>query len=121
MKKKESELQIACVNWFRYQFPQYKMLLFSIPNGGLRNIKTAVTLKREGVVSGVPDLFLSIPRADWHGMYLELKAGNNDLTMNQDIFFMMAQKQGYKCEVVRSLDQFIREVNYYMMANINKP
>ena len=119
MKKKESELQISCVNWFRYQYPQYKMLLFSIPNGGLRNIKTAVTLKREGVISGVPDLFLSLPRGEWHGMYLELKSGSNDLTANQDMFFILAKKQGYKCEVIRTLDQFIREVTYYLNANLN--
>ena len=119
MKRKESELQISCVNWFRYQYPQYKMLLFSIPNGGLRNIKTAVTLKREGVISGVPDLFLSLPRGEWHGMYLELKSGSNDLTANQDMFFILARKQGYKCEVIRTLDQFIREVTFYLNANLN--
>ena len=119
MKRKESELQISCVNWFRYQYPQYKMLLFSIPNGGLRNIKTAVTLKREGVISGVPDLFLSLPRGEWHGFYLELKSGSNDLTANQDMFFILARKQGYKCEVIRTLDQFIREVTFYLNANLN--
>jgi hypothetical protein len=120
MKRKESDLQISCVNWFKYQYPQYKMLLFAIPNGGLRNIKTAVTLKREGVVSGVPDLFLSLARGEWHGMYLELKSGSNDLTANQDMFFIMARKQGYKCEVIRTLDQFIREVTFYLNANLNK-
>lgn len=119
MKRKESDLQIACVNWFRYQYPQYRMLLFAIPNGGKRNITTAINLKREGVVSGVPDMFLSIPRGEWHGFYLELKAGVNELTQNQDLFFMLAQKQMYKCEVIRSLDQFIREINYYLTANLH--
>jgi hypothetical protein len=76
-------------------------------------------LKREGVVSGVPDLFLSLARGEWHGMYLELKSGSNDLTANQDMFFIMARKQGYKCEVIRTLDQFIREVTFYLNANLN--
>lgn len=120
MKRKESELQIACVNWFRFQYPQYKMLLFAIPNGGKRNITTAINLKREGVISGVPDLFLSVARGEWHGFYLELKAGVNDLTMNQDLFIREASKQGYKCEVIRSLDQFMREINYYLSSNLWK-
>lgn len=115
MKRKESELQAECVKWFRYQYPQYKMLLFAIPNGGLRNIRTAVTLKKEGVISGVPDMFLSIPRNGWNGFYLEMKAGSNDLTTNQEEFFRLASKQNYKCEVIRSLDQFIREVTYYLL------
>lgn len=119
MKRKESELQINCVNWFRYQYPQYKMLLFAIPNGGKRNITTAMNLKREGVISGVPDLFLSLARGEWHGFYLELKAGANDLTMNQDLFFREAQKQQYKCEVIRTLDQFMREINYYLTSNLH--
>jgi hypothetical protein len=32
------------------------VLYFAIPNGGKRNVVTAVKLKKEGVVSGVPDL-----------------------------------------------------------------
>lgn len=118
MKKLESELQSSCIKWFRFSFPQFKMMLFAIPNGGHRNIITAARLKREGVISGIPDMFLSIPRNGFHGMYIEMKHGNNKLTENQDRFFQSAIKHNYKCQVINSLDQFIREVTYYINSNL---
>lgn len=117
MRKKESELQTACVNWFRFSFPQFKMLLFAIPNGGHRNILTAMRMKREGVISGVPDLFLSIGRNGFNGFYIEMKQGKGTLTENQEIFFQQAKKHNYKCEVITSLDQFIREITFYINSN----
>lgn len=120
MRKAESLLQSSCVEWFRFTFPQYKMLLFAIPNGGKRGLLTAIRLKREGVVSGVPDLMLSLARNEWHGFYIEMKVGKNKLTENQEKFFQHAKKNGYKCEVITSLDQFIREVTYYINSNTLK-
>ena len=61
MKNGEHQLQVECVKWFRFQYPKLANLLFAIPNGGLRNIKVATKLKAEGVLAGVPDLFLAIP------------------------------------------------------------
>jgi hypothetical protein len=43
-------------------------LIFAIPNGGKRNISTAKKLKAEGVVPGVPDLFIPA----W-GIWIEMK------------------------------------------------
>ena len=59
-KQSESQLQSECVRWFRYQYPEFKNVLFAIPNGGKRNISTAKRLKSEGVVPGVADLFLAV-------------------------------------------------------------
>lgn len=44
------------------------MLIFAIPNGDHRAITTAKRLKAEGVVAGVPDLF--IPQWD---LWIEMK------------------------------------------------
>lgn len=118
MRSKERQLQISCVEWFRFTYPHYKMLLFAIPNGGHRNIITATMMKREGVLSGVADLFLSIPRGEFHGFYIEMKQGKNTLSENQEKFFNAAKKHNYKCEVITSVDQFIREVTYYLNSNL---
>ena len=61
MKNVESKIQIACVNWFRYQYPKYKKLLFSVPNGGARNSITGAILKMEGALAGVSDLIFLKP------------------------------------------------------------
>lgn len=48
--------QVKTVAWFRKTYKNVK--IFAIPNGGHRNKATAAKLKAEGVLSGVPDLFI---------------------------------------------------------------
>lgn len=48
--------------------------LLAIPNGGKRNKREALKLKRCGVKAGVSDLFLPVPRGTMHGLWIELKA-----------------------------------------------
>lgn len=52
----EHKEQAGFVQWFRAKWP--RVVIFAIPNGGKRNITTARNLKLEGVVAGVPDLFI---------------------------------------------------------------
>jgi len=52
----ESMEQIGFVLWFRNRYPDVKIL--AIPNGGARHIRTAFTLKQEGVLAGTPDLYV---------------------------------------------------------------
>lgn len=58
--------QVGFVQWFRTQFP--RVLIFAIPNGGKRAANTARQLKMEGVVRGVPDLFIP----EWR-VWVEMK------------------------------------------------
>lgn len=121
MKRKnvESSTQIACVKWFRMQFPEYGNLLFSIPNGGKRNVVTAMILKAEGALAGVPDLFLSIPKLDsnlvWtHGLYIEMKTDKGKQSEAQKDFMLRVRVHGYQYEVVRSIDEFIKVTKDYL-------
>lgn len=58
--------QAGLVEWFRGRFPG--VVIFAIPNGGKRSIATARKLKQEGVVAGVPDLFVPA----WN-LWIEMK------------------------------------------------
>ena len=62
----EHNEQVGIISWFRQRYPG--TLIFSIPNGGVRHIHTAITLAREGVVPGVPDLY--VPK--WN-LWIEMK------------------------------------------------
>jgi hypothetical protein len=62
----EHEEQCLFVQWMEAQFP--KIRFFAVPNGGQRNIITATKLKREGVRSGVPDVY--VPK--WK-LWIEMK------------------------------------------------
>jgi hypothetical protein len=48
--------QAHLIMWFRRTYPD--TLIFAIPNGGLRSKTQAMKLKVEGVVPGIPDLFV---------------------------------------------------------------
>ena len=52
----EHSEQVGFINWFRAKYPE--ILIFAIPNGEKRSISVAKRLKMEGVVRGVPDLFV---------------------------------------------------------------
>jgi len=62
----EHEEQVLFVQWFRRQFPG--VMIFAIPNGGLRGKIAAAKLKAEGVTAGVPDLYIP----EWR-VWVEMK------------------------------------------------
>ena len=73
--KTESQEQIDLIQWCKRNMGKYPELekIFHIPNGGKRNIQTAMRLKLEGVKPGVPDLFLPVARRGYHGLFIEMK------------------------------------------------
>ena len=93
----ESEEQIYLFQWAGYASkatPELD-LLYHIPNGGKRDYGTAKRLKAEGVKAGVPDICLPVPSGKYHGLYIELKAGRNKTTENQDKWLEALSLQGY--------------------------
>ena len=110
----EHNLQVNCVKWFRLQYPIYKNLLWATPNGGTRNVREAVSLKKEGVLSGVADLSLMMPKGRYHGYFIELKVGKNKQSENQIKFQKAVQKAGYKYEVIYTFERFVNRVNEYI-------
>lgn len=117
-KQSESHLQSECVRWFRYQYPEYRVLLFAIPNGGKRNISTAKRLKAEGVVPGVADLFLAVAnlvdKELFHGLWIEMKSGKNKQTEFQKDFAYSVIQQGYRYQVCYSFDEFKKCIEKYL-------
>lgn len=114
-----SKLQSACVKWFRYQYSEYKDLLFAIPNGlpiidkELR-VKIYNKLKEEGLQPGVPDLFLAVGNSIYNGLFIEVKSKTDRLRKTQADMIRELEQQNYRCVVVRSVDAFIEIVNEYL-------
>lgn len=46
---------------------------FAVPNGGLRDKRTANRLRATGLKPGVPDIYLPLRRGAWPGLWIELK------------------------------------------------
>lgn len=108
----EHQLQVECVNYFRLKYRNAR--IFAIPNGGDRNVKVAVKLKKEGVTKGVPDLQIAAARNGYHGLFIEMKNGKKGrLSKEQEDFIDYLIKEGYKCEVVRNIDEFMAVTKEY--------
>ncbi len=89
----EHSQQVSLFIWASYNFNKYPQLkfMFAIPNGGLRDVRTASSLKAEGVKAGVLDIFLPWPNSKWSGLFIEMKWGKNRLTEEQKEFIAFAQ------------------------------
>lgn len=107
MKKSEHTEQVALFNWTKYQLKKYQELelLHAIPNGGLRHPRVAKKLKAEGVKSGVPDLFLPVPKNNYYGLYIEMKFNKNKTTKNQDWWLSKLTEQGFLCKVCYGFEE----------------
>ena len=91
-------------------------LLYAIPNGGQRHIATARKLKAEGVRPGVPDLHLPIPRGEYAGLWIEMKAGKNKPTSNQVWWHERLQAHGHKVVVAYGAGQAIEAIEQYLVC-----
>jgi hypothetical protein len=117
MRFRESALQRACLKYFRLKYPN--ILIFAIPNGGKRDIITASIMKREGVIRGIPDLFIAYPNGKYSGMFIELKVGNNKPTKHQKEIMQMLEKAGYYVTICYTINEFMKEVNNYLGYSIS--
>lgn len=129
MNAHEHRIQCACVRWFALQWPQYDGLLFAVPNGGHRDKVTAAMMKAEGVVPGVADLILLVPKVKTatyaligkpvvmeavHALCIEMKTEKGRQSPEQKAWQKKVEAHGYKYAVCRSLDDFIETVNAYL-------
>ncbi len=74
-KESEARIQSKAYLWFNNTYPQFRGLLFHVPNGEKRDPITANKLKAMGVVAGIPDMiFLYRKRA----YFFEFKADIRD-------------------------------------------
>ena len=109
MNQDEHRLQVAICNYLdhcNYEF-------FAIPNGGLRNIKVAAKLKREGVKAGVADLFIAMSNGIYNGLFIEVKVGKNRQQPNQKLFEQKVKENGFQYKIVRSIDDMVAVIKEY--------
>lgn len=114
MIHRESDIQKSCFKWFKIQYREYDKLLFSIPNGAHVSDVQRRILMAEGMVSGVSDMMLLLPRHGYHGLMIEFKTDKGRQSENQKAFQEAVERQGYLYCIVRSCTQFIDVINAYI-------
>lgn len=112
----EASLQEACVTWFNLQYPEYNGLLLHVPNGGSRKYKReGEKLKRQGVVPGVADLLLLLPRKGFGCLCVEMKYGRGKQSDRQREWEEKVSRYGNLYAVCRSIEEFMDTVNTYLL------
>lgn len=101
-----------------YQWPELAWM-FAIPNGGTRNLVEAGFMKAAGVRAGVPDIFLPVARWGKHGLWIELKVGNNKPRKNQNEWLEMLAHLGYAVIVAYSWVEASNYIIQYLEETLN--
>lgn len=113
----EHQEQCAVISWWwrvhqRYGLPPFA--LFAVPNGGARDEITGARLKAEGVRRGALDLILAKPVAAYHGLFIEMKVGDNKPSEYQAAFITYLESVGYKATVHWNAPSAIHEIEDYL-------
>ena len=116
----EEQEQAAVFAWAQTmagRFPEL-LLLFHIPNGGLRSITEAVRFKKAGVKPGVPDLFLPVARGRSHGLFVEMKRRKGGrVSKEQEAWIDAVGQQGYMCVVAHGAEAACCYIQEYLEDN----
>ena len=100
----EDRLQQEFYLWFNNRFPSYRGLLFSIPNGGIRDAITARKMKYTGLFPGVADMFFMFGGKTY---LIELKRpdGKNDQSSAQKYWQEKIESQGFEYRLFNDLEE----------------
>lgn len=107
----EFQTQASIVNYIKLM-AVCEMVCFAVPNGELRNKRTAAKLKASGVLPGVSDLIL-IRQAPWsfdrqpQVLCLEIKSRKGRLSEHQERFRDIVGPLGCEYAVAHSMDEAI--------------
>jgi hypothetical protein len=126
-RSEESKMQRALVRWFdlnaKAKFGVNPLVLWAVPNAGVRGVVTAAIMKAEGMRPGVPDLVLAKPMSKWigehqaiwvHGLFLELKTPEGRISPEQETYHEVLRGQGYAVNVIRSFDEGVEVITKYL-------
>lgn len=114
----EESNQIAFVSWFRLQYPKYKKRItlpsFGVNIGPVRMRK----LKKMGLTSGYPDIFIAVPRMlsvfDYScGLFIEMKAKGEKAMAHQLEIHNELRESRYIVEICYSSDEAIKVTKEY--------
>ena len=100
----EHNEQVSLCGWLAINHPDLDY--FAVPNGGNRNIVTAIKLKAEGVKAGVPDMFFPALK-----LFVELKrAKGGRLSPEQKYWIETLTRAGYRVAVCKGAAEAVKVI-----------
>lgn len=105
----EMKIQAECVKIAWNEFPETRYCLFHVANEIDRpdsNPMLGAMRRAEGIVRGVSDLILMLPRKGFHALCIEMKTETGYQSSFQKDWQKIVESNGYKYVVCRSVEQF---------------
>jgi VRR-NUC domain len=109
----ELQIQIALIEHLKYRCRR-GVVYFHVPNGELRDKRTAAKLKAMGELPGVADLiFVWTYNGRLENLYLELKAPGRKLSPEQTIFAQRIRAAGACYDIADNIDEALGILRKY--------
>jgi hypothetical protein len=90
-------------------------MMYAIPNAGAGGQRgQAGKMKAEGVMAGVPDINLDVPRDGYHGLRIELKVAGRRPSPEQRAWIERYNRRGYRAIVCVGWEAARDEIESYL-------
>ncbi len=103
----EDQLQQQIYTWYNNNYclknHEPRHVIFSVPNGGSRNVIEAKKMKSTGLLPGVSDLIILQPGRT---LFIELKTLTGIQSPVQKDFQSRIELLGFEYHLIRSLEEF---------------
>lgn len=110
----EHDLQVSCMTWLRYEYPDIYKVTFAVPNGGMRDKGTAAQMVAEGEKAGVADIIVLKANCTYNALCIEMKTATGRQSDKQKEWQQSAESIGGSRYVIcRSLDDFQAAITEY--------
>ena len=113
----ESEEQQALFDWINLNkghYPELK-LMHHTPNEGKRSVSTGARMKKEGLISGVPDIHLPVAKGNYHSLYIELKRIKySKISKEQEEFIRLLNMYDNFAIICYGWEQAIKVIEWYL-------
>lgn len=112
----ESQEQCAFIDWARLHRQRWPQLnhLYAIPNGAATSNNNRARLVREGLVCGVCDLHLPVPRGTYHGLWIEMKKIGGCVSEEQCAWLVAMKDYGHQVTVAYSWTSAVIVLEEYL-------
>lgn len=124
----EARLQAECWAHAWNHFPETRKLYFAVLNENEQSKYetkqqqriSGARRKSRGVVAGVSDSLLLLPRGQYHGACFEFKTHKGIQSDDQKEWQAIVERAGYYYCIVRDKDDFISKFSWYLSLQNKK-
>lgn len=117
----EQQIFFEYVDFLIGRFPELEAI-YHIPNEGKRSKSTGARMKKEGLVKGVPDIHLPIPKGKYHSLYIELKRTHGaKVSKDQRDRIAILNKYGNYAVVSYGWEEAAKVLKWYLLGCSGSP